>query len=212
MAEIKFYAANGLGGAFDIDMAGSGLGFFGSGGFGASVAVGDYQENTYVTDGNGAVQGPQSNNVKWTHANSGELSGGTNLHLLDIPNANATLNPRFTHSTAVKVQNVELRIYDRTSIDVGASGVTTKACELLHPSNTQSGLLGSGESTWTTPAGSGVVLTMAQSPGESGLYAGNGSSSVHEDTRHDFYVILSARPDSIGSKSQYSLYFALEYL
>jgi hypothetical protein len=212
MAEIKFYAANGLGGAFSVDMAGSGLGFFGSGGFGASVAVGAYQENTYITDGAGAVQGPQSNNVKWTHANSGELSGATNLYLRDIPNGNATLNPRFTHSSAVQVQNVEMRIYDRVSTDVGASGVTTKAYETLHPSAVQSGLLGSGETSWTTPAGSGVTLSLAQSPGESGLYAGNGGSSTRQDDRHDWYVCLSARPDSIGSKTQFGLYFALEYL
>ncbi len=39
MATIKFYADGGLDGDFDIDMAGSGIGFYGSGGFGGSVAV-----------------------------------------------------------------------------------------------------------------------------------------------------------------------------
>lgn len=212
MAQIKFYADSGLGGDYDVDLAGSGLGFYGSGGFGASVAVGSYQENTYVTDANGALQGPQGNNVKWTHANSGELSGATNLNLKDIPNAQASLKVSFTHSSAVQVQNVEMRIYDRVTITVGASGVTTKAYETLHPSPLQTGLLGSGAAAWTTPAGSGVTLSLAQSPGESGLYAGNGTTSTHQDDRHDWYVCLSARPDSIGSKTQYGMYVSLEYL
>ena len=212
MATIKFYADSGLGGTFDVDMAGSGLGFYGSGGFGASVAVGVYQENTYVTDGNGAVQGPQGNNVKWTHANSGELSGATNLHLQDIPNGQCSTKISFTHGSAVQVQNVELRIYDRVTITVAASGVTTKAYECLHPSLTQSGQLGSGALIWTTPAGSGTTLGLAQSPGESGLYAGNGSASTHQSVLHDWYVCLSARPDSIGSKTQYGMYVSLEYL
>jgi len=212
MAAIKFFADSGLGGAFDIDMAGSGLGFYGSGGFGASVAVGSYQDNTYVTDANGAAQGPQANNVKWTHANSGELTGATNLNLQDIPNQQTSLRVRFTHGSAVQVQNVELRIYDRVTITVGASGVTTKAYETLHPSAVQTGLLGSGAAAWTTPAGSGVTLSLAQSPGESGLYAGNGTTSTRQDTIHDWYVCLSARPDSIGSKTQYGMYVSLEYL
>jgi hypothetical protein len=212
MAQIKFYADSGLGADFDIDTAGSGLGFFGSGGFGASVAVGAYQSNTYVTDSNGAQQGPQVNNVKWRHANSGEVSGGTVLNLKNIPNTQASLNIRFTHGSAVQVQNAELRVYDRISIDYPASGVTTKAYEFLHPSIAQTGLLGSGVAAWTTPGGSGTVLTMAESPGTSGLYAGNGTGSTHTDTRHDWYVGFSASPDSIGSKTQYALYFACEFL
>jgi hypothetical protein len=212
MATITFYADSGLGGDFDVDMAGSGLGFYGSGGFGASVAVGAYQENTYVTDANGAAQGPQVNNVKWTHANSGELSGSTNLNLKDIPNAQASLNIRFTHTSSVQVQNAELRIYDRVSITAGASGVTTKAYETLHPSPLQTGLLGSGGTSWSTPAGSGSTVSLAQCPGTSGLYAENGSTSTYSDTQHDWYVCLSARPDSIGSKTQYGLYMSLEYL
>jgi hypothetical protein len=30
--------------------------------------------------------------------------------------------------------------------------------------------------------------------------------------RHDWYVALSAEPNTIGSKTQYGLYFTLEYL
>lgn len=215
MATIAFYIDPGLGdGDFNIDSGGSAIGFYGAGGFGASVAVGSYQENTYSTDSNGAVQGPQANNVKWTHANSGEISGSTNLNLLDIPNANATMNIRFTHTSDVQVQNAELLIYDRTTTTSAASGVTTQAYQCLHPSTSQSGSLGSGAATWTECDGSGssTGISLAQSPGTSGLNAGNGSTSTTADDRHDWYVCLSASPDSIGSKTQYGMYFSLEYL
>lgn len=210
MAAITFYGDSA--GPFDIDLQGSGLGFYGAGGFGASVAVNAWNENTYITDGNGAINGPQSNNVKWTHALSGELSGSNNLALQYIPNAKATVNVRFTHGSAVQVQNAELRIYDRVAPpNAGASGVTTKSYECLHVSPSDA-ILGSGVTTWTTPAGSGVTMGLAQSPGESGLYAGNGSVSTRPDTRHDWYVCLSASPDSIGSKTDFGMYVSLEYL
>jgi hypothetical protein len=48
--------------------------------------------------------------------------------------------------------------------------------------------------------------------GPSGQYAGNGSNSAWTDTQHDWYLVLSASPDSIGSKTLYGLWVSLEYL
>src|SRR3954465_7657346 len=87
------------------NLNGSGLGFFGAGGFGNSVAVAAYQDTTYITDGNGVSQGPQGNNVKWIHASSGQVAGTTNLLLQSIPNYQSTLNIRFSHTSAVRTQN-----------------------------------------------------------------------------------------------------------
>jgi len=210
MALIKFYAESG-GGDFDIDMAGSGLGFYGTGTFPASVAVGSWQGATYVTDDTGALEGPLVSNIKWIHASSGNLNNTTDLALTSIANANATMNIRFTHTSAVQIQNAELRIYDRNNIAVGASGVTTRAAELLHV-NPSNGPTGSGDTTWSSPSGVNDILSLADSPGFSGLWALDGTGSVRDDTRHDWYVALSARPDSIGSKTQYGMYVSLEYL
>jgi hypothetical protein len=111
----------------------------------------------------------------------------------------------------VKVQNVEARIYDRNNINVAASGVTTRIAEIIHPSVVQEAG-GSGDAAWIEPAGSGVTVALAQSPGESGQYAGDGVTSTRADTIHDWYMAMSASPDSIGSKTQYGLYVSLEYL
>lgn len=207
MATINFYVS--VGSAFDVDLAGSGLGFYGAGGFGASVAVGAYQDNTYVTGSGGLEEGPHGYNVKWVHANSGEVAGSTILNLQRIPNYEASLNIRFsTTGTPVNVQNAELRIYDRSDITKGASGVVTKVAELVNIALTE-GVLGSGDTAWHTPVGSSDPVDLRDNPGISGtaVVGGTGTSLTH-----DWYVAISASPSSIGSKTQYGLYVSLEYL
>lgn len=203
-ATIKFYAGDGA----SYELAGSGIGFFGPNGFGSSVAVGSYQDDTYITDGDGVYQGPKANNIKYTSPSSGIVNTIANArHLQTIYNGLATLNVRFENDTAVKTQNARLRIYDRSSIANPASGVTTKVAEIIHPNDNET-LEGTGSSTWQTPAGSGYMSLVA-SPGTSGL---SPSGSGTTDTRHDWYIALSASPDSIGSKKQYALWIELEYL
>jgi hypothetical protein len=207
VAAINFYADTAF---FITNLAGSGLGFYG-GGFGQSVNVGAYQNTTFITDSTGANQGSQVNNVTYVNLMSGIVNSSTSGILLTaIPNYQATLNIRFTNDSAVKTQNVKLRIYDRSSIDVAPSGVVSQVAEVIHLSNIQTNN-GSGNSAWTSVGGSGVVLTLAPSPGMSGCFAGNGVASTYNDTRHDNFVCISQSPSSIGSKLS-ALYVSLEYL
>lgn len=217
-AQIKFYGGDN--GTLDIDSGGSGIGFFGSS-FGQSVAVGSYQDTTWVTDGNGSVQGAILSNWKFINNRSGVYGGDSSTYALSgIPNNLATLNVRFTNDSAVKCQNVRMRIYDRANLNRAPSGVTTQVAELCRPNNIFGnsfanptlGPWGSGSASWITanPTGSSTIITaITQSPGISGL---NVRSTTATDTRHDWYFLLSASPTSIGSKIDYGLYFSLEYL
>lgn len=211
MASIDFYA-----GQFGINnLSGSGLGFYGAG-FGQSVNVGSYQDTTFITNSAGTSNGSQCTNIKFQDSASGIVNSQTSgIPLRNINNYLATLNVRFTHSSAVQVQNVNARIYDRSNINNPASGVTTKIAELINPAIVQT-VQGSGDSTWTTitssNGGSGTIFSLAPGVGTSGLYAGNGSDSTKADTRHDWYLALSASPDSIGSKTSFGFYVSLEYL
>ena len=189
------------------NLNGSGLGFYGAG-FGTSVEVGAWQSSTYITNSAGSVDGGVTNNVKWSHAESGIPSDvGSTTNLQYIPNRLATLNIRFNNDAAVTTQNAVLRIFDRSNINNGASGVTTKVAELIHP-DTVTSTLGSGDSQWITPAGSGTTVSLRPQPGQSGLNAMGGNST----TQHDWYVAITASPDSIGAKTLYGLYVELEYL
>src|SRR5580692_3786680 len=82
------------------NLQGSGLGFYGAGGFGASVAVGAWNGRTFITDGLGLNQGPEANNVQFLNSASGILGQtGSGLALTAIPNAQATLEIRFTNDS-----------------------------------------------------------------------------------------------------------------
>jgi hypothetical protein len=195
------------------DLSGSGIGFYGLGGYGTSVQVGAFQDNTYVTDANGtATNSVKCDNIKWVDPASGQIAGGEIRYLRGIPDYLSTLNIRFTNATPVKTQNAQLRIFDRVSIDNPAVGVVTKVAIIVHPWDTQSPD-GSGSLTWYTPGGSGSIVNFSDipsaiSPG-SGGFSPSGSNTV--DTQHDFYVALSAMPTSIGSKL-FALYFSTEFL
>ncbi len=201
-ANIGFYADDN----HVINLGGSGIGFYGAS-FGSSVEVGDYQTTTFVTNGDGTLQGPQINNIQWSHPSSGSINGSAPVSLLAVPNYLATLNIRFTNDTPVKTQNAKLYLYDRTSISNVPSGVTTKVAEIIHPDIVQN-INGSGSSVWETPAGSSYLACVA-SPGMSGQRPNGPDTTV--DT-HDWFFAVSGSPDSVGSKELYGLYFQVEYL
>lgn len=216
MATINFLAG---GGAFSINnLGGSGLGFYGAG-FGYSVDVASFQDTTFITNSAGTAQGPQVNNVKYMNIGSGIInSASSGVPLTSIPNYLATLNIRFTHTSAVKTQNAKFYIYDRNSINSPASGVTTRIAQLIHPDTVQNNN-GSGDTTWVgittnpltgsaTVGGSGITVSLVASPGTSGLRP-NGASTT--DTQHDWYMAITASPDSVGSKT-FAGFVLCEYL
>jgi len=166
-------------------------------------------------------------------------NGTSPLSLNNLPNYLCPLNVRFTHTESVRVQNCKLRIFDRTDINNHASGVVTYVYEARHPlvltsaENLSHKAPGRASDTWVVfdPALAMADMAFTNSPGTSGLntlstdtsldsyYAANGISSTayklgsaHRSLRHDWYVALSSEPITIGSKTQYGLYFSVEYL
>ena len=165
--------------------------------------------------------------------------GSTPLNLNNVPNHLCPLNIRFTHTESVRVQNCKLRIFDRNDINNHASGVVTYVYESRHPltSHTVGNLShkapGRTSDTWVIfdPALPMADMAFTNSPGTSGLntsstdtsmdsyFAANNISSTdyklgsaHRSLRHDWYLALSSEPITIGSKTQYGLYFSVEYL
>lgn len=126
MAEISF-------GTYNTDnLGGSGLGFYGSS-FGSSVQIGSYQDRTFITNSDGTVNGGNAYNVKFIAAATGlSDTDGTNIPLCDLNSRHSTLYINFDHSTPVKVQNAQLRIYDRSNVNYPASGVNTKVAEVVN--------------------------------------------------------------------------------
>jgi len=189
--------------------AGSGLGFFGAGGFGYSVAVGAYQARTYITDANGTIEGAEVDNNRYSEA-TGVIFGQTGEPhpLTEMPNDKTTMNLRFDHTSSIDTQNAELRAYDGTDVDAAPSGFKVFAYEAVHPGITYVDN-GSGDASFTDMSGASSLINLSDSPGSGGLYAWSGHASPN--TRHDWYVGCSVTPDSVGAKTA-KLYFSLEYL
>lgn len=188
---------------------GSGLAFFGTG-FGTSVAVGSYQDSTFVSNGAGTSQANQCDNNKFINSSSLSVNGAGTILLTELPNQNSTLEINAEFDSAVTLQNWKLYAYDRDNINNAPSGVTLKCASVVHLSNSQAANNGSGNSTWITPAGSGVIHTLLPpSPGLSGT-APNGIGTT--SSSHSFYLALSATPTSVGSKTQFGILAIGEYV
>jgi len=61
-----------------------------------------------------------------------------------------------------------------------------------------------------TVGSSGIIVPLSNSPGNSGVYAGQGLGSF-SSRQHDWYVAISASPSILGARTQYALFVSLEY-
>ena len=165
-----------------------------------------------------------------------DSNGNAGLFLANLPNYLAPLKISFTNDTAVKVQNCKLKIFDRNDITKPAKGVYTYVYEVRHPSTLQSVAnldhKQVAADTWKEFAPEGIISTADEldftaGPGVSGMNTntndpdplvdstlGHNSrdGAAHQSVRHDWYCAISASPDAVGSKTDYGLYFTLEYL
>jgi hypothetical protein len=219
MAAINFYGIGG-GGVTTTDLGGSGIGFYGDAGFGASVKVNEFQGTTYITNSVGTANGGALNNNRAVPLSSGVVinnnRGTGSINLTWLYNTESTLKISFTHSSAVEVDNVKLRIFDRSNIDNNPTGVRCFVAEVIKPSGA-SGVTpsssGKGDTGWIEIYGSSSILSLTPNPeaNSSGSWSDpvNGGTS---GTQHDWFTVLSATPTSIGSKDKFGLYVSLEYM
>lgn len=143
---------------------------------------------------------------------------GTGMALTSIPNRASSLNIRFLHTSGVKVENCKAYIYDGKSGATGQpSGVTAVLAQIIHTGVTPSTTtpLGSGQKHWNIYGGNitgranANSIALANSPHTSGLKATDVTQST--GLRHDWFMAISAQPDSVGPKSDFALWVELEY-
>lgn len=178
----------------------SGLGMFGSAGFGASIDINSYNGTTFVTNQQGTANYAQGNNIKYANTASGYVNGATSgLGLRYIPNDQASLNVRVVSDSAIQVQNMKLYGCWNSDKTLPPSGVTMKAAEIIHPDPSQS-IQGSGDNTWSTLQGTGSYLDLVNSPNAGGQLGGGIGGSTNPATQHDWYVAFSLSPSVAGSQ------------
>lgn len=164
MAEIRFQLLGNSDGTPSVDtLSGSGMAFFGSTA-GSSVQIGAYQDTSYVSNGNGTVYTDASSNVKFqtqpTYPSGAavvDAVAGTplNMGVTGIRSMYGTLGIEFGNSSAVTVQNVQLRVYDRGNVNYPASGVNTKVAEIVNHNGATFNSQGSDNGLCSAAQGSG---------------------------------------------------------
>jgi len=157
LGENNGQPANGL-----DTLSGSGLAFFGASA-GSSVQIGDYQQTTYISNGDASVIADASSNIRYVADSypSGVCTiasvPGTAYEngLTGVRTMYGSLGIEFGHSTNVNVQNCQLRIYDRANVNYPASGVNTKVAEIINHNGSTFDNQGTDDGFGSAAVGSG---------------------------------------------------------
>ncbi len=140
MAEILFQLLHNANGTAAVEnFGGSGLAFYGSTA-GSSVQIGSYQDKSFIASSDGSTYTSETNNIKYVADTfpsgqttiGGQFGGPNNIGLSGVKTFQGTLGIQFGHTSEVKVQNAQLRIYDRSNVNNPASGVNTKVAEIIN--------------------------------------------------------------------------------
>ena len=205
MAEISFQLLQNNNGTPTLrSFSGSGLAFFGATA-GSSVQIGAYQDTTRVSNSTGSSYTSAAVNTKFRTSvfPSGQCTLGgaftgddTNIGLSGIKTMHGALGIEFGHTAQVNVQNCQLRIYDRNSVNYPASGVNTKVAEIVNYNGTNyasqgtaaltSNAVGSGDAFWWGEPWPAELVASGYYTNSQGVVFSNGKDSearVNGDSR-----------------------------
>lgn len=172
--------------------------FAGSGGISTPITVGSWQDETHLGSGDPGTDQCGTNhvpNVKYVSGTQFDGGGGTeSLNDTNLVATECTMRIEFTDASSVATSNARFYSFDGSTETNEAVGVEAYAFEQ-----------GVGASSWT------------QINDDSGNIGGDNSgerlalSDQSAGTEHYFYVAVSARPESVGSKTQFDFGIALTY-
>lgn len=167
------------------------LQFAGAGGFDSSVTVAAYNDTIHVKSSGNAddSSGNSPENNKFISqaggtAGDSEADWGDGTEDIDqILTTECSLKINFADAASVATSGAIFYAYDGTTTTAVPTGVSFVAAE-------------QGDIVFTTPEGSAAALTLADQAAA---------------TSHDYFIIVSASPDSVGLKSNFTLRVELTY-
>ena len=168
------------------------LQFAGSGGFDTRITVGSYNATSHVKSSGGtnlsSANTPKNNKfISQTGGTAGKsqvsVSGGATVDLDTVTTANCVLKINFSDASSVVTTAASIYAWDGTTQANPPSGVTVK-------------IAAQGSANFSTPAGSGSALALADQTAA---------------TSHDFFLVYSASPSSVGLKTAFATSIVLTY-
>lgn len=165
--------------------------FAGVGGFDSKVAVNAYNDTTHVSSSGGGndSSGNTPNNNKFISQTGGtggdsQADWGDGTEDLDaITTAEASLKINFSDASSVITESAIFYAYDGTTPSAVPTGVDFRAAEV-------------GDANFTEAEGSGAAVTITDDTAA---------------TSHDYFLVISASPTSVGLKDDFSLRIELTY-
>lgn len=172
--------------------------FAGSGGLSTPITVGSWNDETHLGSGDPGTDQCGTNhvrNVKYIASTQFDSGGGTEtLNDTNLAQTECTLRVKFTDASSVATSNARFYAFDGTTETTEAVGVEAYAFER-----------GVSATTWT------------QLNDDSANIGGDNTgerlalSDQSAGTEHYFYVAISARPETVGAKTQFDFGVALTY-
>ena len=167
--------------------AGNLIGFYGTTTYAAKTAVASYNVGMHLRTSSGvdtdACAANHMTGIQYVASGTCQINGG-GVVALNTVTSHQSVEITFTDgATAVSTENAIFYAYDG-SVDANApTGVTAQGAE-------------TGDTAWTACGGSGSAVTLTD----------QGSNITH-----DFDVIMSASPTSVGEKTSFAWKISLDY-
>lgn len=172
--------------------------FSGSGGLTTPITVGTWQDETHLGNGDPGTDqcgGTHCNNVKYVSSTQYDDGGGTEtLNDTNLTTDECTIRIKFTDASSVATTNGRFYTFDASTTTVEAIDIEAYAFEQ-----------GQSATTWDQVNDDSGNIG-GDNTGER-LDLGDSSTS----TTHYFYIAISARPESVGSKTEFDFGVALTY-
>lgn len=159
--------------------------FAGSGGFDSKITVGAYNDSTHVKSSGNANDSSANtpHNNKWLTGSTVSLNGAGSTALNAASTAACALKINFADPASVATTLAKFYSYDNTTPATAPTGITFKAAQ-------------QGNTNWVDAEGSGAPVNLADQAAA---------------TSHDYFILVSASPDSVGLKSAFGLRIELTY-
>lgn len=154
--------------------------------FDAPITITEYNDSTHVESSLGAnlSSGNVPKNSKYLTSSTVSINGGSSEALSGVTTANCPLKINFSHPTSVITYDAIFYSYNGTTTTSAPTDVTFQAAE-------------QGDASWTNAEGSASAVTIT-----------NHNTPA---TSHDYYILVSASPESVGEKTNFSVRIELTY-
>lgn len=162
------------------------IGFYGSGGYGSPIQVGEYNDATHIrkstADDSDNCNLPHMTNVKYSADNQVSVSGGAPIALTSVTQEEL-IRLTVTSDTSISIIATRLYGYDGSNVDNPPANLTFKTFK-------------EADTTWSTPAGRAAAMSAG--------------TSVSAATTHNFYVGMSLSPTSTGASTLFVTRFEVD--